>query len=108
MLKFINNFLKDRQMKIQVNNTSSDYYTVNSGIPQGSILSPTLFNTMTFISIYHQMLRSFSVDDTTIWSTNEDLVTATNNVQTVTFSPVTTSIKYLFSATETTKCLEYI
>ena len=43
MLGFVWNFLKNRTFKVIVNNTTSDSYRQVNGIPQGSVLSPTLF-----------------------------------------------------------------
>ena len=43
MLKFVANFLKYRKFKIRVNGILSRSYTQENGIPQGRVLSPTLF-----------------------------------------------------------------
>ncbi|GFN88484.1 retrovirus-related pol polyprotein from type-1 retrotransposable element r1 [Plakobranchus ocellatus] len=41
---FISNFLKDRHFKVKAENTFSSPYHQENGVPQGSILSPILFN----------------------------------------------------------------
>lgn len=41
---FISNFLSNRAFKVRVGSTLSDTYNQEQGVPQGSILSPTLFN----------------------------------------------------------------
>ena len=46
MLAWIEEFLKNRSYKVIVGNTKSDFKYLNCGLPQGSSLSPTLFNLM--------------------------------------------------------------
>ena len=41
---FISNFLKDREFQVRLGNTVSDPHDQEQGVPQGSILSVTLFN----------------------------------------------------------------
>ena len=40
---FIQNFLSDRTFNVRIGNTLSDIFKQDQGVPQGSILSPTLF-----------------------------------------------------------------
>ena len=42
--KFISNFLSNRCFRVKVDSSFSDVYEQEQGVPQGSILSPTLFN----------------------------------------------------------------
>ena len=44
MPNFISNFLTDRQFKVRVGSTLSDLFEQEMGVPQGSILSVTLFS----------------------------------------------------------------
>ena len=44
MLNLIAGYLTDRIQYVQVNEKFSSYKTVNFGVPQGSLLNPTLFN----------------------------------------------------------------
>ena len=41
---FISNFLSDRFFNVRIGSTLSDTFEQEQGVPQGSILSPTLFN----------------------------------------------------------------
>lgn len=40
---WIRNFLTDRKISVVVDGVSSDPHPINAGVPQGSVLSPTLF-----------------------------------------------------------------
>ena len=42
--KWIKNFLTDRSFYVSINGTDSELYKIKTGVPQGSILSPTLFS----------------------------------------------------------------
>ena len=44
MPHFISNFLHDRQFKVRVGSTLSEFFDQEMGVPQGSILSVTLFS----------------------------------------------------------------
>ena len=42
-IRWIKSFLKDRKISVVLNGSSSPSYSPNAGVPQGSVLSPTLF-----------------------------------------------------------------
>lgn len=69
MLRFIQNFLTDRRMKVKINNITSEESSLQNGVPQGSVMSVTLFlvaiNEIT--SLVPPPLRCFLyADDVTI------------------------------------------
>ena len=46
ILKWLYNFLTERKIQVRVGNSLSDEMTMDKGVPQGSVLSPLLFNVM--------------------------------------------------------------
>ena len=62
-------FLRSKNIKVVLNGTSSKEYPINAGVPQGSVLGPTLF--LIFINDLSDGLFSrvgIFADDTTIYS----------------------------------------
>ena len=41
--RFISSFLRDRTIRVVVDGVSSDEHRLTAGVPQGSVLSPSLF-----------------------------------------------------------------
>ena len=63
--------LKDRKQNVRINNIFSAFQTILSGVPQGSILGPILFNIFLndlFLCIKKSDLNNFA-DDNTITAT---------------------------------------
>ena len=59
MLKWIHNFLVDRKIQVRVGNETSDQHTLENGCPQGSVISPILFNII--INSLSDHLKSISI-----------------------------------------------
>ena len=68
LLKWINNFLQNRSAKCTLDQTSGPTFETTLGLPQGSVLSPILFNTY-IIDMYRQALLEHCkfADDGTVW-----------------------------------------
>ena len=70
LLRFFVNYLKDRYQRVVINNEQSSTLRVNSGVPQGSILGPTIF--ILFLNDITAGLSpgtniTMYADDTKIW-----------------------------------------
>lgn len=69
LIKIIQNFLQNRTFKVCINSDSSTIFTINAGCPQGSCLSPLLYNIYTSdIPQLNNCLLSIFADDTAILS----------------------------------------
>ena len=66
---FISSFLSNRQLQVVLDGKSSQEYPVNAGVPQGSILGPTLF--LLYINdLPDDVICNIAIyaDDTTLYS----------------------------------------
>lgn len=84
MLRFVDSFLQDRTIKTKINNTTSEAIKINNGVPQGSVLSPTLFNIMMHDIgklLPVEVKYSMYADDLTVWTVEVDPKLATQLIQ---------------------------
>jgi ribonuclease HI len=83
MFAFIENFVKDRTFQVQVGGELSDIETLKNGVPQGSIISPTLFlimiNDMT-VNVPGVELSLFA-DDSATYKSGKNIKALTKDIQ---------------------------
>ena len=86
ILKWITSFLDGRQQLVKINNSHSNSINVTSGVPQGSVLGPTLFiyfiNDLSDIIGLNTNIKIFA-DDTKIYSTVRNENDSTNLQETI-------------------------
>ena len=68
LLGWFENYLKDREQRVVINGTNSDWVAITAGIPQGSILGPLLFLIYIndIVSDIHSTIKLFA-DDTSLY-----------------------------------------
>jgi hypothetical protein len=74
LLDWLKDYLSDRQQRVIINGVTSDWGSINAGVPQGSVLGPLLFlifiNDLTYV-IKHCKIRLFA-DDTCLFIEIDD------------------------------------
>ena len=69
LLRLLQSFLSDRKIRVVLDGQNSACYSINAGVPQGSVLGPTLF--LLFINdLPDHLLSQLAIyaDDTTLYS----------------------------------------
>ena len=75
LLKLFENYLHNRKQRVVLNGSYSDYSSIESGVPQGSVLGPLLF--LVYIYDLETNINSnikFFADDTMLFSVVQDSV----------------------------------
>ena len=73
LLDIIQSFLSNRQLKVVLDGQQSSCYSINAGVPQGSVLGPILF--LVFINdLPDDLLSQIAIyaDDTTVYDCREN------------------------------------
>ena len=93
VIKRVEYFLKDRKQRVQISGSSSEWTDVTSGIPQGSVLGPTIF--LVYINdlpdVVHSMVKLFA-DDAKVSA----VVNSENDANVVQFSTKTRCLSSKF------------
>ena len=69
LLKLFQNYLSNRKQRVVLNGFSSDYSSIESGVPQGSVLGPLLF--LIYINDFEKNIKlnvNFFADDAMLFS----------------------------------------
>ena len=80
----IQQFLLSRRIRVRYASTLSDTYPLHCGVPQGSVLSPTLFTVLIndlFHSVHPPVHTSLYADDGALWTTSPTLLGAVQQMQ---------------------------
>ena len=93
----LNSYLSDRKQYVKINDVKSSIQSYKTGVPQGSIVGPLLFNI--FINDIINSSRKFNfilyADDTTLNSTVENFGNTTDEIQSSITSELQTICKWL-------------
>ncbi|GBO41117.1 putative RNA-directed DNA polymerase from transposon BS [Araneus ventricosus] len=82
VLPWISNFLNNRSFRVKYQSGISSIYRSYQGIPQGSVLSPTLFSL--FVAGMEKMVSSCNIGlfaaDVVIWKNDKDVIKIENSL----------------------------
>ena len=84
MFRWIQDFLQRRTARVKLDGKVSHRVTLEQGVPQGGVISPTLF--LVFIDDIAEKLsihisRALHADDLALWNASDHLSTATHRMQ---------------------------
>jgi len=83
VIRWVDDFLSNRYICVRVNGCLSGFKYVDNGVPQGSVISPTLFN-IAVSDLPNKITKvkiTQSADDICIWKTNRNIKFLFKHVQ---------------------------
>lgn len=87
-ISLIKNYLKNRRFYVQIEDQKSKICVAENGVPQGGIISPTLFNIFTFDLPSEEIIQALSkasafADDASGWRTAHSINSIKTSIQTI-------------------------
>ena len=84
MYRWLSQYLENRKARVQLNGCYSRKKTLREGVPQGGVLSPTLF--LIYINdimkVMHPRIQgAMYADDLVLWGAEESIYVAKNRIQ---------------------------
>ena len=81
LLQLLQDYLSNRKQRVVLNGFPADYLSIESGVPQGSVLGPLLF--LIYINDLEKNIKSnvnFFADDTMVFSIVNDPLKSANEL----------------------------
>ena len=73
-------YLTNHKQRTKIGSSFSSWHDIDTGVPQGSILGPLLFNIFINDLFFSITKKSNFADDNTLYSSNKDLDHVFNNL----------------------------